>query len=258
MNGPSSVVPPRIPVCLVRHGVTAWNREGRIQGWKDIPLSDLGRTQAGRLAGALADRRFSRVITSTLSRARETAEIVARPHGLPVESHPELREYNCGRWEGHNYREIRSSEERSFLAWLENPEVSMPDGESMVAAGCRVAPLVDRILTEMVTGNGFGDSGRPMAREPARPAGGPAAHAGPAGPRPGALLIVGHGGIDRLIAAHLLGFSVEAVRRMQLDNASVSWFEPFMGRYTLCLWNSTAHLDGLPAEEVDPSATGIG
>jgi phosphoserine phosphatase len=227
MSRPSTVLSPRIPVCVVRHGVTPWNREGRIQGWTDIALSDLGRAQAERLSTALAGHRFARVITSTLGRARETAEIVARPHRLPVECYPELREYNCGNWEGHVYQEIREGEAEAFLAWFENPEVPMPGGESMVVAGCRAAPLIDRILGEMIDADG-------------------------------ALLIVGHGGIDRLIAAHLLGFNLDAVRRMQLDNASISWFKPFLGRYTLCLWNSVVHLDGLLDPEADPSAAGIG
>ncbi|PTT82881.1 histidine phosphatase family protein, partial [Pelomonas sp. HMWF004] len=67
---------------LVRHGETAWNRATRIQGHTDIPLSELGLAQAQRLAGALADEPFSAIYASDLSRARQTAEALARPQGL--------------------------------------------------------------------------------------------------------------------------------------------------------------------------------
>src|SRR5512140_2862960 len=110
---------PTVPVYLVRHGVTVWNRDGLVQGWTDIPLSDLGRAQAERLAGALAGVPFARVITSTLVRATDTAEAIAARHpGLAVETFADLREYNCGTWEGRPFLEVRASERDGYLAWF--------------------------------------------------------------------------------------------------------------------------------------------
>ena len=85
---------------LVRHGETDWNADGRLQGQTDRPLSDFGRRQARRLADELADEELEAIYSSDLSRARETAEIVAERLGLPVVLDPDLREKDWGTWEG--------------------------------------------------------------------------------------------------------------------------------------------------------------
>jgi broad specificity phosphatase PhoE len=85
---------------LVRHGETDWNADGRLQGQTDRPLSEFGRTQARRLADALAGEELEAIYSSDLSRARETAEIVGERVGLPVALDPDLREKDWGSWEG--------------------------------------------------------------------------------------------------------------------------------------------------------------
>jgi len=90
----------------IRHGATEWNHTGRFQGRSDVPLSDEGRAQARALAAALRREPLRRVIASDLSRAYETARIVAEPHGLPVETDARLREFDFGAWEGLRWDEI--------------------------------------------------------------------------------------------------------------------------------------------------------
>jgi broad specificity phosphatase PhoE len=85
---------------LVRHGETDWNAEGRLQGQTDRPLSDFGRRQARQLADEMADEELEAIYSSDLSRARETAAIVAERLGLPVVLDPDLREKDWGSWEG--------------------------------------------------------------------------------------------------------------------------------------------------------------
>ncbi len=85
---------------LVRHGETDWNAEGRLQGQTDRPLNDFGRRQAARLAEELEGEGIAAIWSSDLSRARETAEIVAGRLGLPVRIDTGLREKNWGTWEG--------------------------------------------------------------------------------------------------------------------------------------------------------------
>jgi broad specificity phosphatase PhoE len=83
---------------LVRHGETDWNRDRRIQGSTDIPLNDTGRAQARTAAAALSG---DIIVSSDLSRARETAQIIADELGLPApRSYPELRERSYGEAEG--------------------------------------------------------------------------------------------------------------------------------------------------------------
>jgi broad specificity phosphatase PhoE len=85
---------------LVRHGETDWNADGRLQGQTDRPLTDYGRRQAAKLADDLAGEELDAIYASDLSRARETAEIVAERFALPVLLDPDLREKNWGSWEG--------------------------------------------------------------------------------------------------------------------------------------------------------------
>lgn len=96
---------------LVRHGETDWNRDGRLQGRTDIPLNDTGRAQARALAEQLAeplgDVPWAAVTSSPLSRARETAQIIADRLGLDLLApHDDLVERHFGEAEGGNLAEL--------------------------------------------------------------------------------------------------------------------------------------------------------
>ena len=92
---------------LVRHGETDWNRARKIQGSTDIPLNDLGREQAATSGRLLARRQWDAVYASPLSRAYETASIIAAETGLPAPiALSELVERNYGTAEGMTGSEI--------------------------------------------------------------------------------------------------------------------------------------------------------
>lgn len=86
--------------CLMRHGHTDWNREGRLQGRKDIALNEQGRRHAVRAAERLKHGKWNVVVASDLSRAAETGEIIAAALGLPLILEPGLRERDMGPLEG--------------------------------------------------------------------------------------------------------------------------------------------------------------
>lgn len=122
-------------ILLARHGETDWNRDGIWQGWADPPLNDAGRAQARALAEQLRGVPFDAVYSSDLQRARETAEIVAAPHGVPVVADRGLREIDIGSWSGLTRAEI---EERF-------PGGARPDGETREEHAARVLEAVERI-----------------------------------------------------------------------------------------------------------------
>jgi broad specificity phosphatase PhoE len=123
---------------LARHGETDWNREGRWQGWADPPLNELGRMQAAELAEQLRAVPFDAVYASDLRRARETAEVVAAPHRVPVVTDPRLREIDVGSWSGLTRAEI---EERF-------PGRERPDGETREEHAARVLAAVEEIARD--------------------------------------------------------------------------------------------------------------
>lgn len=120
---------------LARHGETDWNREGRWQGHADVALNDCGRAQARELAQRLADERFDAIYSSDLSRAHETALIVAEHHRLPVAIDAGLREIDVGSWSGLTPDDIA----RRF------PGMSAHDGETKAQHLARVVDAFTRI-----------------------------------------------------------------------------------------------------------------
>lgn len=92
---------------FLRHGQTDWNLEGRIQGHTDIPLNATGRAQAAAAAARLVGAGVTRAVTSPLSRARETAEIVADHLGVPLEIDADLKERAFGAFEGRLLAEVK-------------------------------------------------------------------------------------------------------------------------------------------------------
>lgn len=119
-------------IYLIRHGEVSWNSEGAYIGSTDLPLNDTGRLQAILLADRLKIKKLSTVYSSNLSRAFETAQIIAAPHGLNVVSDERLREINYGGWEGLSAQQIMDKYPEAFSQWRKNAsKVTIPGGESM-------------------------------------------------------------------------------------------------------------------------------
>jgi broad specificity phosphatase PhoE len=117
-------------IYLARHGETEWNRIGRWQGATDIPLSETGRAQARTLAAKLGDRGITRVHASHLSRARETAQIVAAHLGLPEpRTDARLRERGYGVFEGLTREECEARFPAAWERYLADRRAIPPEGE---------------------------------------------------------------------------------------------------------------------------------
>lgn len=168
--------PPR-SVWLFRHGQTDWNQAERFQGHLDIPLNENGRSQARELAPLLARAGIQAILSSDLSRARETADIVARALKIPVWSDERLREAHLGDAQGLTREEIevRFGEElatRWRSTQVTDADVSYPGGES----GTQVLSRTLTCLTDW------------LSREQT----------------PASLAVATHGGVIRRLMQHLL------------------------------------------------------
>jgi broad specificity phosphatase PhoE len=114
---------------VARHGQTDWNLERRWQGWADPPLNATGRAQAAELGETLAGREITRVVSSDLRRALETAEIAGARLGVAVEIDPGLREVDVGEWSGLTSAEVEARypegferRRRGLTGWVEGEE----------------------------------------------------------------------------------------------------------------------------------------
>lgn len=131
-----------MPLYLVRHAQTDWNREpARCQGWAEVELNETGRAQARDLGRALAGRGVELLVTSHLVRARETAELIHEGLGGDTELivDPRLAEAHRGEWETMRFSAIKREEPDDWRAYREHPETfRFPGGESLEAQQRRV------------------------------------------------------------------------------------------------------------------------
>jgi probable phosphoglycerate mutase len=130
-------------IILLRHGVTDWNDGGRFQGHADIPLNDAGREQATAAGELLRDAGITRAVSSDLSRAAETAQLVTARWEIGVQTDERLREVNVGSWAGMSVDDIGKEEPDFWPALREGRDFPRsPTGESATQAGQRVALAV--------------------------------------------------------------------------------------------------------------------
>jgi probable phosphoglycerate mutase len=185
---------PVLHLYIARHGQTDWNAERRLQGQTDRPLNALGRAQAERLEERLRGVPLDRVYSSTLSRSRETAEIARGTAEL--ESLGGLCEQALGKFEGLNLNAdslgVAEFERRSG-----DPADDLDGGESEQAFFARVEKAAERIV---------------------------AAH------RSGAVLVVGHGGTNRMLLRALLDLTRAQADSIRQGNDEVYKLEIMPGR----------------------------
>lgn len=181
-------------ICLVRHGETDWNIAGILQGWLDVPMNERGRQQAREFAEAFAHAGFSRVYSSPLRRALETAEIVAGRLELPVPvRHDGLKERNFGAIQGIPKAELAELNPALLEKILKrNPACWFEQGESMDDFATRVLNGVMAI--------GDGNAGA-------------------------CLLAITHGWVLDVITRHVHGLPRSAMLHVKPKNGECLWIE---------------------------------
>jgi alpha-ribazole phosphatase len=194
---------------LVRHGETEWNAQRRYQGQSDVPLSDLGKRQAERVAERLSGREIDAVYTSDLKRASETAQIIAEKSGLEVISDPRLRELKFGVLEGLTFDEAQVQHPEMIAAWLDDFNRPPEGAETIELFNARVISLLNDL-------KGKHDEQ--------------------------VVLLVGHGGSLSEILRVVLGLSREKRWYFEMENASLSELSIAEDYVSLKRLNDTCHL----------------
>jgi len=130
----------KLRVFVVRHGETGWTRERRYTGSRDIPLSPAGIAQCEAVAQRLAPAKPAAVYASPLERARTSAEIIAKPHRLPVTVEAAFGEMAFGPWEGLTRDEVEARFPDTYRTWRTRPhELSLEGSETLMDVAARVA-----------------------------------------------------------------------------------------------------------------------
>jgi probable phosphoglycerate mutase len=131
---------------LLRHGETPWSVERRFAGARDIPLTDTGAAQARAAATALAAAGIDAIVSSPLRRCRDTAKEIAAVVGASVREEDGFRETDFGAWEGLTFAEAKERWPDHLSAWLADPAIAPPDGESFADTARRVRTALDKLM----------------------------------------------------------------------------------------------------------------
>lgn len=204
----SSVASSRL--LLVRHGESTWNRERRIQGQLDPPLTERGQEQAREIADRLAGHGVVAMYCSDLRRVQQTA----RPIAEAVDAEPvtvvDLREISLGEWEGKTSDELEAEYPEAWDEWTRRPSWDqVPGGEGQVAFEQRVHRAVDA----MFAANPVGD-----------------------------ILCVTHGGVIQVALSRVVGRSVDGIFPFLIENCSLSVFQRTQRGMVITAVNDTCHL----------------
>jgi broad specificity phosphatase PhoE len=201
---------------LVRHAVTDWNLDRRWQGWSDVPLGEMGISQAKSLKAKLSAVHYEAVFSSDLSRAIETASLAGFKNPT---LEPRLREIHFGIVEGKTSKEVQAYP--GFETWLADPmQTKIEGGESYFDLETRTIAWLETL------------------------------------PDSGEILVFTHGGVIHTLVAKLLETSIFAGPRwwrFQALHASITKLERWKmpnGQFawTLTSLNDTSHLEHVFAE----------
>ncbi len=136
-----------IPVLLIRHGQTLWNKQRRFLGRTDIPLDAEGAQQASRAAHALASIPFAGLYSSPLARAWGTAEAMASNRDTPIQPVPDLTELNQGELEGEHGSVLIERYPTFYAEWKNDPtHARVPGGETLAECHQRATAALHNIM----------------------------------------------------------------------------------------------------------------
>lgn len=199
-----------LKIILIRHGKTAWNGKWKIQGHSNIELSPEGIAEAELLAANFPFQTVDAIYSSDLSRAKTTAEILAKRFNLPVHTTQELRETNFGDWEGKTLAEMQLIDPVNCENFFRNPEeLQINNAEKFPQVQQRAMHAIKKIIAAHPTGN---------------------------------IVVVAHGAINRTILCSILEIPLKNMWLISQFNTAVNIIRFEDKVFTIDLINGTAHL----------------
>lgn len=140
----------RCRLLLLRHGETTYNATGRMQGQLDTELSDVGRAQAAAAAEYFAAKEpgLTRIISSDLMRAHDTAKAIGETCGIDVSVDKRLRETYLGTWQERSFEELDTEFPGARDLWRHSATWAPPGAESRVEVGARMRAVVDELAAD--------------------------------------------------------------------------------------------------------------
>jgi len=138
-----------IPIILVRHGQTAWNKEERFRGRADLPLDETGIKQVEAAANKLANCGAKAIYSSPLQRTMMTAEPIAAKLNLTIQPLEGLIDIDYGAWQGLSTEEVLEQDANLYQQWIRTPQnPRFPDGEGLQDVRDRVVTVINKVLSE--------------------------------------------------------------------------------------------------------------
>ena len=207
---------------LVRHGETDWNKQSRLQGHTDVPLSEEGVRQSEMVAERFRGMTVDAVYSSDLLRATQTAELIGAAVGVPTQPRAELREAHFGDWEGLTRADVERNGDGRYDAYKADPLAFRPPGGEPIAA------MIERTWLEFLR----------IGREHPQ----------------GTVVLVTSGGPIKGIALRLLRGTSVTFHLLRTDNTAVSLVNRSPdGAASLTYWNDSHHLgpDGIAHRVTD-------
>ncbi len=196
-----------LKVYFIRHSTTKWNEQQKYLGRTDMVLSPKGQRQAKIIASFFKNQNISAIYSSNLMRAYQTACAIAKHHpSLKIKKDEALNEIDFGKWEGMTFNQIKRKYPAISQKYLSDPlNTKIPQGESLLKFRSRVSKALKKILAQ----------------------------------KSGKVVIVSHGGVNRIIICSLLKLSLSYFWQIKQDVGAMNIIEIYKNMNVISLINHT-------------------
>lgn len=200
-----------IRIYIIRHGETEWNKKESFRGTIDIPLNKNGLNEAKYLSLKLKDKNFTKIFSSPLKRAMQTAEEIAQYHNAEIEITPDLIDINFGKWQGLSLESVKKKFKNEFKIWINTPDkIKFENGECLEDVRRRISNFFEKTILKYKEGN---------------------------------LAFVSHRVINKVLILYLLNIDNCNFWKIKQDTASYTVFEKNNFGWVMILHNDICHLN---------------